>query len=186
MTAPTNPTDPRKAAKLLLKELRAGDPSAVKRARTILYDLAELPDWQVPEKMTLMRCQHVIAKEREQNNWSGLQNTLAEQVSYQVVGISGTRDLSMLQKAAAAEPEKSMPRRMMSDISNSDMGYRAIGTLKQCEDLIAWSFQVLPPSARTKTRLGDALRIERIKPDDDDWHDPDLHYINDLDAPGEL
>jgi len=57
----------RKAAKRLLKALRAGDPEACERVRRV---------WPNAARMTLMRVQHVIAREAGFRNWTDLTATV--------------------------------------------------------------------------------------------------------------
>lgn len=185
MPASPSPLNPHKAAKQLIKLIKAGDPAAIQRARAVYHDLDGVPNAEVPDKVGLQRCQHIISTEYGAKNWVGLTSANTESKPCQVVGTLGTDDFEALRKLAEQEPAGSLVRRMMANMINGAAGYRARGTRKECDEMIAWSLRVHPPSARTKTKLGEALRIEPLSRDDDDGPDS-LHYINDLDAPGEL
>jgi hypothetical protein len=66
-----------KAAKKLLRLLRAREPSALLRGRAVLHDTLGQPDDDVVAAIGLMRCQHVVANEAGFEKWTDLMSAPA-------------------------------------------------------------------------------------------------------------
>jgi hypothetical protein len=183
-----NPHNPNRAAKLLLRDLRAGDPDSIRRVRAVYHHLKDVSDADVPQRMSLMRCQHVVSKELGATTWTDLKDSR----TFQVLGVIGHADIEALRVASIREPAGSRIREMMSDLFDPTKGYRAIGTRVECESLIEWSCRVLPKERRTPPRtvaiagktttidLG-GLRMEPLGPPEDDPIDADFEYLSESD-----
>ncbi len=162
-----NPHNPKRAAKILLKAIRSGDPDSIRRVQAVFNDLKNIPDADVPDRMSLMRCQHVIAKEHGSNNWTDLNDKKLFQVHV------GGANLMALYAEFEHERPGSRIYEMISDLLNYNMtGYLATGTRKECQMLIAWTDNAhrKHPSAKEYK----SLQIESLRPPEDDPIDADF------------
>lgn len=73
--------DIKRAAKRLRNSIRQGDAASIARARAIYHDLQGISDAQVSERITLLNCQHVLAREQGCDGWADLLNALEAQAT---------------------------------------------------------------------------------------------------------
>lgn len=155
-SSPTpNPKALKREAKRLRQALETGDVTAIRRARAVFKDLDGIPDADVAERMPLMRCQHVIAKEHGANNWSEQKQTWEHQVAssgwmdhmssghYRVITKPHHEAIVTL---SAAMDKGSAPRasgRMMAELTSFSWEYSTIATRQECREFFAWAFRSL-------------------------------------------